>query len=235
MIDIKYDFRKDVRSGQDPDIYSKKLNKVHKLLWSKSLPGGGRLDLQNLPGKYLVHSSKDGFFELSSDSILHSYISTKRMEHITSQLSNDFKEDILRKFYTVGGFILFPSNKIDKKLTINGSRGFNSRIVDRFDLTLECIRRFYNQETSPLYDTLNRYSDFFKLFQDFKGYVDFFLLQDLVIENYSKVKFFIPFDENFPTQPLPQDKDDYLIFLRNNETFLDGRNQRIRQWLDDFY
>ncbi|WP_113903400.1 DUF6994 family protein [Brevibacterium celere] len=36
--------------------------------------------------------------------------------------------------------------------TINGARGLHPRIVDRFDLTLECIRRHYRGEPSPLAD-----------------------------------------------------------------------------------
>ncbi len=43
----------------------------------------------------------------------------------------------------------------------------------RFDLTLECIRRHYLDEPSPLSDTLAWYADFFGLFGDFAGYVDF--------------------------------------------------------------
>jgi hypothetical protein len=38
-------------------------------------------------------------------------------------------------------------------------------------LTLECIRRHYLDEPSPLSDTLARYADFFGLFGDFAGYV----------------------------------------------------------------
>ena len=49
------------------------------------------------------------------------------------------------------------------------------RIAGRFDLTVECIRGHYLDEPSPLSDTLARYADFFALFGDFDGYVDFFL------------------------------------------------------------
>ena len=66
-----------------------------------------------------------------------------------------------------------------KKLTINGERGWNKRIVDRFDLTLECIRRYYLDIESPLKETLERYKSFFLLFEDFRHYVEFFFLQDL--------------------------------------------------------
>lgn len=67
-------------------------------------------------------------------------------------------------------------------MTINGARGFNQSIADRMDLTLECIRRYYVGQRSPLTETLARYPDFFGLFETFSGYVDFFLLDDLVDE-----------------------------------------------------
>jgi hypothetical protein len=61
-------------------------------------------------------------------------------------------------------------------MTINQYRGFNRKINDRIDLTLECIRLYYEGKVSPLYETFFVYDDFFKLFVDFKGYVDFFLV-----------------------------------------------------------
>ena len=231
VIDTSFDFRSDVKPYQDPDIHSKQLRQNHKLLWSKELPNGDKLNLKITTGKYLVHESDTGFFEFSSDGILHSYITTKRMNHITSQLDDKYKKDILKEFYTIGGFIIFPSNKIDNKLTINGSRGFNSRIVDRFDLTLECIRKYYLNIESPLFETFQRYSEFFNLFKDFKGYVEFFLLQDLVNENFSEVNFFLPFDESFPTQPLPKNVDEYTYYIKNNKKFLERRNSRIENWV----
>ena len=105
--------------------------------------------------------------------------------------------------------MVFPGNQVDRKMTINGPRGFHPRIKDRFDLTLECIRRHYLDEPSPLSDTLARYADFFGLFGDFAGYVDFFLLQDLVNEVTLTVRFFLPF-EGFTASPLPGTLDAYF-------------------------
>jgi hypothetical protein len=73
--------------------------------------------------------------------------------------------------------------------TINAARGFNRKISDRMDLTLECVRRYYRREDSPLAPALGRYAGFFTLFEDFQGYVDFFLLQDLVSQGHGKVAF----------------------------------------------
>ena len=63
---------------------------------------------------------------------------------------------------------------------------------------MECIRRHYSDEPSPLDEVLARYADFFRLFRDFRGYVEFFLLQDLVTEDCSAVRFFAPFEDFEP-------------------------------------
>ena len=99
-------------------------------------------------------------------------------------------------------------------------------VADRLDLTLECILRHYRGEESPLGDVLARYSEFFALFEDFRGYVDFWLLQDLVDDNYSAVKCFMPFDE-FKTPAKPQDIDTYREYRRLNIEFVQARNRRI--------
>jgi len=110
-------------------------------------------------------------------------------------------------------------------MTINGSRGLNRSIKDRFDLTLECIRRFYVNKESPLTETFQRYASFFNLFYDFGGYVDFFLLQDLVEDSYS-VKFFLPF-ESFNQPPLPKNVEQYRFYKKHLIEFVSARNQRI--------
>jgi len=115
---------------------------------------------------------------------------------------------------------------VDGMLTINGARGFRRRIADRMDLTLECIRRYYLGDASPLTTTLARYADFFDLFDDFQGYVDFFVLQDLVVDDYSAARFFMPFDD-FTTPSVPKDVDTYREYRRLSIEFVEARNRRI--------
>jgi hypothetical protein len=115
-------------------------------------------------------------------------------------------------------------------MTINGARGCDSRIADRFDLTVECIRRHYLGESSPLGDTLARYGDFFDLFGDFAGYVDFFHLQDLVDEVASTVRFFTPFAD-FTASALPGTLDAYRWYRRHAAEFVESRNRRIGAYL----
>ena len=100
------------------------------------------------------------------------------------------------------------------------------KIKDRFDLTLECIRRHYANEPSPLTDVLARYADFFDLFENFAGYVEFFLLQDLVTTECRRINFFLPFDD-FQRPPLPQVLAEYRTYSRKLTAFVFARNTRI--------
>jgi len=128
--------------------------------------------------------------------------------------------------YTMGGMMLFPSNKVDRKMTLNGARGWHPRIADRLDLTLECIRRHYQDEVSPLSATLMRYQDFFTLFGNFAGYVDHFLLEDLVSEDDEGILSFMPFD-NFKKPHVPRDVETYREYRRRSMEFVRARNRRI--------
>jgi hypothetical protein len=73
---------------------------------------------------------------------------------------------------------------------------------------------------------LSRYREFFALFESFRGYVDFFMLCDLVIEDCSGVKFFMPFDD-FSTPSVPMDRDAYEDYRRLSIEFVEARNRRI--------
>jgi hypothetical protein len=135
----------------------------------------------------------------------------------------------MRIGYTIGGMMLFPGNRVGRQMTINGARGFHPRIKDRFDLTVECIRRHYLNEDSPLSATLARYADYFRLFGDLLGYVEFFLLQDLVTDDCSAVKFFSPFDD-FSSWPVPDSMTAYVDYRKLAVGFVEARNQRISHW-----
>lgn len=226
-IDIEFDFRTDTPAGKDPDSFSPKLRSYHKLLWSKPLPNGKLFELVDTKDKaYLYHHSELGEFFLSSDSAIHTFSRWASMAFIISQVNNKDIETFRRLAYTMGSMMIFPGNRIDGKATINGARGFHPLIKDRIDLTLECIKRYYNDEGSPLYETLFRYKDFFALFDNFKGYVDFFLLQDLVSKDYSEVAFFMPF-ENFKTPAVPKTFEAYCAYKDIAMGFVKKRSQRI--------
>lgn len=94
------------------------------------------------------------------------------------------------------------------------------------DLTLECIRRHYQDHDRPLAETLNRYRDFFALFGDFRGYSDFFLLQDLLTDDLTAVNFFLPFHD-FQLPAVPLDLDTYRRYRDLSIHFTAQRNHRI--------
>ena len=228
-IDITFNVYSD-SGGKDPDSHSPTLKKYHKILWSKPLPSGKIFTLSDTESDtYLTYNSAQEEISLSSDSISNSYRDKKALSSIIKDLTKEVEE--FRSIgSTIGGFILFPNKKIDGKMTINGARGFNQKIADRFDLTLECIRLHYLGMSNPLQQVLIQNTAFFKLFESFAGYVDFFLLQDLVSPNYDSINFFTPMKENFESSPLPESREQYLQYMHSSMCFTALRNERIKQW-----
>ena len=232
-IDVEFDFHSDTPPGKDPDTHSPTLRRYHRLLWSKNLPCGRYFELvDTTPKVYLHHKSDIGEFWLASDSVIPTFTRQKKMASILAPISKIELDYFYTLGYTIAGMMLFPGRKVNGKMTINGSRGFNSQIKDRFDLTVECIRRYYSGQESPLSETLERYSSFFNLFGGFQGYIDFFLLQDIVSENYDSVVFFAPFD-NFNSSPVPSNKDEYVSYMQHAIAFLEARKRRIAKYWDD--
>ena len=242
-IDVTFDFTTDTprywegfwddeilgKSVMDPDKESKTLQTYHKNLWSKVLPNGEIMSL-NIENKINYLSWKN--FRFGSDSIIVSFRYKryrKMLEEVANNISDyqSFIENYVHKAYTIGGSIIFP-----KENSINKARGISSYIRDRWDLTLECIRRYYNNENSPLYQTLLKNKDFFDLFVDFKGYVNFFYLQDCVTPDYQSVIFWIG-DGDFSKNPLPKTVDEYLTWIDKELEFVSKRNKRIEVAMQD--
>jgi len=229
IIDTNFNFYTDANGG-DPDSTSPTLRKYHRILWSKPLSNGKKLELtENQTGAYLYHKSELGEFIFGSDAITHSYKNHKRKKWLTEQIQDEVNE-LFDTGSTIGAYTIFPNNRIDEKHTINQERGVNSLIDDRFDLTLECIRRYYLRQTSPLYDTLLRYKNFFDLFNNFMDFIHFFLLEDLIDEK-QEIKFYLPFD-NFNSPPTFSSIDDYLSYKKVVMSFIRQRNERINKYVE---
>lgn len=224
MFSVNFDFRCD-SNNKDPDSHSLMLKKYHQMLWSKKLPNGNFLVIdENLNGY-----TENYVCKFASDSIIPTYSRWKRYENIMKEIDKEELDDFVNLAYTIGGFVIFPQEKVDGKITINGARGLCRSINDRMDLTLECIRRYYMGEDSPLKECLERYSDFFELFVNFKGYVEFFLLQDLVDDECRRVEFLFPFDD-FDTKFSWQCLEDYKYYKDKAVEFVRKRNERIHNW-----
>ena len=226
MIDITFDFRTDSK-GRDPDTYSPTLNAYHRALWSKELPNGEVMDLQS-KGAPFVLSWKDFYF--TSDTIIVEMRSLKNQRIIDQarEKVEDFEEvyeHLLCRSYSIGSMIIFPVHVN----SMNQRRGMNILIADRWDLTLECIRRYYAGEESPLTKVIEQDKAFYDLFLDFKGYVDFFFLQDCVSEDYSSVNIWMG-DALFRKSGLPETVEEYFRFLLKEHIFLDKRNKKIQDY-----
>ena len=213
--------------GSDPDSASKTLQRYHQILWSRTLPCGKQMNLKRGSGPYYL-TWED--FRFASDTIIVDF-RYWRYRDILAQVKQRvpdyraFVEDYVHHGYTIGGTIIFPKHPG----SINQAKGTNARISDRWDLTLECIRRHYAGEESPLSKAMDSDREFFDLFLDFRDYVDYFFLQDCVTEDYSRVRYWIG-DGAFNKNALPQTVDEYLLWLERQRDFLDRRNDRIKEY-----
>ena len=155
----------------------------------------------------------------------------KLLESVESNMDNYRKmiENFEHKAYTIGGSIIFPRHRN----SINQIKGTNRYIADRWDLTLECIRRYYAGEESPISWCLEQDKAFFDLFVDFRGYVEFFFLQDCVSKDYSEVNLWLK-TELFEKDPFPQDHIEYHSWMSENLEFVRKRNAKIKHFLLDY-
>ena len=216
--------RDDTPSGKDPDRYSATLRRYHRILWGKPLPSGERLFSAGTTDFDLKYSAGGAEWALAPDAMHNSFRHWKRLRTLTDMVpeTKDPTNDHLSN--TIGNSIIFPSHRVNGGATINGARGLHHRIRDRFDLSLECIRRQYRGEANPLAETLATYWSFFEKFGSFPGYVRFFLLDDLIDER-EEVKFFLPFT-GF-AQPVPTGVEEYRVYYSGILSAIAARNARI--------
>ncbi len=85
------------------------------------------------PGVYLHHHSDIGEFKLSSDAVVPSFRKQETLATAIESLPWGRFERFMHLGYTIGGMMVFPENKINGKMTINGARGCHPRI--RIDST----------------------------------------------------------------------------------------------------
>ena len=252
QIDTSFNMFSDTPEGKDPDQFSKTLNSYHQKLWSKKLPNGKMMHLERGAKEY------DGSFTIEAKSIAKKqpnieyshYAFTSdaigltfknwgkripEIEQVFQNLDAGEHEKYFKKFCTIGAYTIFPGYMINRKRTVNQARGCDLFIVDRIDLTLECIRLFYlnkpslSKKTCPLLGALTRHKPFFDLFGTFKGYVEFFLFQDLVTDDFSEVRFLHPF-HGFKKWDCPKNIKEYRLYMSKMLKFIDSRNKRIDKW-----
>lgn len=242
---------------RDPDAFSARLRGWHKVLWSKQLPDGRRLELR--PDRGGLRDMTHGEF-LSSDAAVPVWERWREVQGFHAETEQRLQRlgrgkiyDLGWRLYDMGGMILFPGQQVDRLWTINQAKGCTRLLIaDRLDLTLECIRLYYEllrhrhaagpslpdgyAEINPLGPVLHRYRPFFEMFRSFEEYVDFWLLDDLTVEGEDgpQVAFLLPRASSEPYDftrevALPADADEYCSYLVAADRSVDKRNRRMAQ------
>ena len=221
----------------DPDSNSLRLRADHELLWTKKLNSGALFAPSASAARwneYLIYTDESGTRHCyGSDAITSSYTTWMRPQSLVDAiagLNDEQRARYLNPPYTIGSAMIWPVRKQDQP-TMNQARGLRPAVADRMDLTLECIRRHYAGEPgSPLADVTNAYSDFFKLFDGFQEFVEFFHFQDLVTPDYDEVQFYLPFD-NFERPGTPLTTEEFVTYREATLQFIVGRERRMLRWV----
>ena len=237
-IDVDEIFANSSNKSKDPDKYSKRLGKIHCILWNSRNKLG---NLEWNPLNRLKTTINGMEYVFTPDSITNSFRNSDRLVRGLNIKEKDaisnygskvqtLVDEYAKTDYTIGSSIIFPISigGVPIGYTMNKARGLNQQVHDRFDYTLECIKRYYDKNTNnPLQSALEKSSAFFDIFNGFDEYVHFFFLEDLIDRDGNVISFTnkIDFDNPFPTN-----KDDYYKCLSNTMEFVKKRNKRIQDW-----
>lgn len=273
-----YNYAKSYDSLPDPDVNSYNLYEAHIRAWNiqhKKFNNKNIKDIERDGRCCCQIRTVDKQIILGSDSIMSIYwhrtygnmrylmkeikdcieISEKHLEFCQDVKETNYKkfiESYLKQANTIGGFMLFPRHDC----SINQLRGMSDGIQDRFDLTLECIRRMYESGfptgNNPLFDMSKKDKEYFEMFGSFENYARFFCLNksydgkhnwvtedcsavyDLMSENGKET---LP-KKKWPEKILPCDfeKDKQVVkwwtLYHNIMNRLDTRNQQIKEIIE---
>ena len=100
--------------GSDPDAKSPMARRYHQLLWSRQLPNGDHMELEDGRSRYYLRW-KDIYF--GSDSITATFRYQRNKDFLETVRKVDpeyeaFVEGYLRKLYTIGGLMLFKDSAL---------------------------------------------------------------------------------------------------------------------------
>jgi hypothetical protein len=239
-IDPDLDFASYYHDGGDPDRDCERLYQWHRALWSRAVPGVAPFELDVIFDRgygLRLRVGAGAAFWLGSDGIIPTWSTpgwTMRfVPDLVAEIESD-ENDFYRIASTIGGYIVFPRNRMGQTgSTINQARGTHPAIADRFDLTLECVRRHYSEPAAenPLGARLAYYNDFFALFGDFDTYVRFFLLDDLITEGREAVRSLMTGEPltGFRVPAFATSAQEYAEYRQRSISFVNARNERIRR------
>lgn len=136
------------------------------------------------------HSDSSTKYRLGGDQMITGWLQnldgrSLRLSPRVKQLVKSTDPSLVNKFinarYAPGNFIFWPRHYASINTARAGIRG--GGVEDRIDLTLECLRLWYEGKTPPcIGKAIERDSAYFKLFESFEFFVSFFALEPFVID-----------------------------------------------------
>ena len=228
MKEIYHDYRTSYRAkGQDADSFNPDLRMAMNQLYGTDLIDFGEFKNGILSYKNKdddkTHYAPDAFTTYTEPD--GNYITKMPFRKEANEENPELADKVLMFANTIAGHLFFPCRRIDGN-TINQNRGaFFGKILDRVDLTLRDIKRYYDNETAdyPLKSTLLRYSFFFDQFANFKEYIDHCLLQDFCDDNYNIQLWQDKYG-------LPETKEELISFWKWSIDVLEQRLKRIKEF-----
>lgn len=223
----------------DPDAKCEELREMHYRLYNRyalyinrPFSFEKKYPLSFSEGRYF-YLLENGSCRLGSDTMNSSYLYYEALKNIKSEMEKcgrnaeaeieKYRKNII---YRPGNFIVFPKNSSN---SINTVRGCCGKIKDRFDLTLDCIKKQYADKDNPLSWVLRKHwEDFFDRFNGFNEYINFFMLEDYLDEKDNVVRFI---DNKYHI--LPQTLEEYDEYIRRISAVIEKRTKRILKRLKE--
>ena len=234
-----------VSAGEDPDSWHPGLKESHRLLWSRPLPDGHTWSFTPARDWYLKNDnprpSEPAEWSIGSDNFATTH--TNALREWAVQIPG-YEDGHLHEFCTIGGYLPFPNGLAQKRqtattprrYTLNQAKGMDTRVFDRIDSTLACIRLHFSGvnalDANPIGDVLDAYGWFFEPFgtgqAGFDAYVEYFFLDPFVKDGHvtSLVGEAIGPRSARPGPSLPE----YLAYIEAQRSAVKERNALIARW-----
>lgn len=229
----------------DPDSWHKGLRESHRFLWSRPLPNGHSWSFAPVRGWYLKNeeplASEPSEWSIGSDNFATTH--TNAMPDMAAAIPG-YESRHLHEFCTIGGYIVFPNGLAQtratdvkpRRLNINQAKGWEKRIFDRFDLTLEAIRLYFSgittRDANPIGDVLDAYGWFFDAFgkgaDGFQAYVDYGFLNPMVSDGH--VVPLLGDTLDFGNARPDRSESDYYDYIAAQRAAVSDRNKLITRW-----
>ena len=148
--------------------------------------------------------------------------------------------DFLNVFRTIGGHMIWhsiPKNIGYKKYTINWARGGRDGVYDRVDLTLYGVQCYYLKKdfkfSNTLFEAIKNESNWFDEYgkgeEGFKVFIDSFLLNDFVDNNYDVLSLVYdkPIEESEKKTSIFDSRDTFDAYVDNSKNKIINRTNKM--------